>query len=72
MEKLARLDPQGFGKLPEHGDARRHIAALDRADIARAQAGALGQLLLRHVLIVALPTQVHRHDLLEIHGMMGA
>lgn len=37
---LARLDPQRFRNLHEHGDACRHIAALDRADIARAPAGA--------------------------------
>ena len=57
-EQIARLNPKRFRNLSEHGDARRHVAALDRADIARAQAGALGQLLLRHALFVAFSTQV--------------
>jgi hypothetical protein len=57
-EKLAPLDPQRSRNPSEHGDARRHIAELDHADIAGAQAGAPGQLLLRHLLIAAFPTQV--------------
>jgi hypothetical protein len=71
-QKLSRVDPQRVCYLSKHCNARRNFAALDRANIARAQSGALGQLLLRQILIVAFPTQVSRHDLLKIHGMMGA
>jgi hypothetical protein len=30
------------------------------------------QLFLRQILVMTRPTQVHRHDLLEVHGSDGA
>src|SRR6185437_4877633 len=56
----------------EHGDARRDVGALDPTDVPGAQPGPLGQFLLRHLFRMTQPTQIDRHDLLEIHGDDGA
>ena len=36
LEQVSRFGSQRLRNLPEHGDACRHIAALDRADVAGA------------------------------------
>lgn len=70
--QLGSLHIKRFGHLAQDGDARRHVGALDRPDIPGAQPGPLGQLLLRHPFRMTQPTQIDRHDLLEIHGDDGA
>ena len=70
--QLGRLHLQRFGYLTQHRDARRHVGALDRANVPGAQPGPFGQFFLRHSFRMTQPTQIDRHDLLEIHGDDGA
>lgn len=70
-QQFAWVYSQRTRELSKYRDTRRYIAALDCAHIARAQAGAVGQLLLRYLSVMTCPTQIPRHDLLEIHGAMG-
>lgn len=70
-QKLARIDTQAFGNFPQRSDAGRNGSPFDIPDVSHAQAGAVGQFFLRHLLAMAYSTQVHRHDLLEIHSMSG-
>jgi hypothetical protein len=70
--QLGRLRLQRFGYLTQHRDAGRHVGAFDRANVPGAQPGPFGQLLLRHSFRMTQPTQIDRHDLLEIHGDDGA
>jgi DNA-binding XRE family transcriptional regulator len=71
-DKLRRFDLKRLRDLPEHRHARRDVGAFDPSDISGAQPGSLGQFLLRHSFRMTQPTQIDRHDLLEIHGDDGA
>lgn len=69
--KIARIGVERLCQAAQHGHAGRDIGALNLADVARADAGSIGQLLLRHCPVMAQPTQVRGHDLLEVHGANG-
>lgn len=69
--QIGRVDAKSRSDLPQYRHAGRHIGALDRADIAQAQPGPVRQFFLRHLLVMAYPTQIDRHDLLEVHDGMG-
>lgn len=71
LHQLTGLDSKGIGNLAKHGDTGRHVTALDGADVAHAEASAMGQFLLRQLLVMARLTQISRHNLLEIHDKMG-
>lgn len=66
--ELAGIDVECLRYPAENAYACRNVGALDLADVARADAGSVGEFLLRQFLVMTHPTQVHRHDLLEVHG----
>ena len=77
MSQLARfrhkfgwLDTQSGGDLPKDGHGGRDIGALDRPDIARAQARLNRQFLLRQLFDMTNPTQIDRHDFVEFHRLI--
>jgi len=65
------LDPKRVRDLPQHRDTGGDFRAFNGADVARAHVGPVGQRFLRHFLHMTQPTQIDRHDLLEIHGEDG-
>jgi len=67
-QQFRRLASQGLGDLTEHGDARRHIGALDSTYVARTKAGSVGKFFLRQPSVMTDSTQIYRHDLFEVHG----
>ena len=68
LDQDGGLNTKSLRDPPQNRDAGRFVRAFDRADISRAQTGAIGQLFLRHLLVMADATQIDRHDLLEVHG----
>ena len=70
--KLGRLDTQCLRDLTKDGDGCRHLGALDCPDMADAKSSPVRQFLLRQFPAMAYSTQIHRHDLLEIHDESGA
>src|SRR6185437_16664985 len=68
----ARLHLKRLRDPAEHRDAGRNVGAFDPSDVPGTQPGPFGQFLLRHPFRMTQPTQIDRHDLLEIHGDDGA
>lgn len=70
--QLSRLDTQYLRDLTNDGEGRRHFGSLDRTDMARTKARTVRQFLLRQLFAMTYSTQIHRHDLVEIHDVSGA
>lgn len=68
---------RGLTRIRSHGstasacanDAGGHLRTLDLADVTRAQARSVREFFLRQLPAMTRPTQVHRHDLLQVHGV---
>lgn len=67
-QEILRVDFERTSQSTQNCDAHGHVRALDRADISRAETGAMRQLFLRQLPFVANATQICGHDLVEIHG----
>lgn len=72
MHQFGRVNLKRLRDPAEHGHTRRDVGAFDPSEVPGAQPGPFGQLLLRHPFRMTQPTQIDRHDLLEIHGDDGA
>lgn len=71
LQQIAGLDFERIGDLAENCHASRYVAAFDRPDITHTQARPIGEFFLRQLFIMTCPTQISRHDLLEIHDERG-
>jgi hypothetical protein len=70
--QFVRFHLKRVGDPAKYRHACGNIGALDTPDVPGAQPGPLRQFLLRHLFRMTQPTQIDRHDLLEIHGDDGA
>jgi hypothetical protein len=68
LDQGGGLNAECLRNPPQYRNARRFARPLDRADVPRAETGAVRQFFLRHLLVMADATQIDRHDLLEVHG----
>jgi len=69
--EVAGIDVERLRYSAKNAHACRDVGALDLADVAGADARSVGKLLLRQFLVMAHPTQIDGHDLLEVHGPNG-